>query len=417
MKIFRDRGTNDDTTNRDTDPQFVPGTITARFGRQTLRIEPETGERTAPAGGGRGAMHDASASFGELHVVVQNGRQFQDHHPDVPVLNDRGRFLLVRLEPERAGELARDNLTCFGVIPLVPGDVVFDEPAPPAAPAPIPFVEQLVNRATLAGIESTVRELTSFPTRNSTTSGFTKASSLARTRLQELGYEVSYQSITVNGRVNGRKSRNVIAEKRGLGTTPRGVLIATAHLDSINLQGGPAATAPGADDNASGSAGVIEIARAFATHRGVHDLRLILFGGEEQGLFGSTQYVASLPAPERARIRGVINMDMIANVSAAKHTVLLEGAPLSQTLIDKLASSAATYTQLTVETALKPFNSDHVPFIDAQIPAVLSIEGADATNGSVHTANDTLDRLELALALEIVRMNIGYLAAEIGAAP
>jgi hypothetical protein len=412
MKIFTETMTNDEA-GRAAAPPPLPGTITARFGRETVRIAPEPEEREAPSRGAPVAMADASASLGELHVVVQNGRQFQDHHPDVPVLHDRGRFLLVRLDRERARELARDNVTCFGVMPLAPGAVVFDVPAPAVARAAVPFVQQLVDRATVAGIEVTIRELTAFPSRNSTTSGFTKASALVRKRLKDLGYQVRLASITVNG----KKSRNVIAEKPGLGAEPRGVLIATAHLDSINLQGGSAAAAPGADDNASGSAGVIEIGRAFATHRGVHDLRLILFGGEEQGLFGSTQYVAGLSAPERARIRGVINMDMIANVSAVRHTVLLEGAPLSQSIIDKLSASAATYTQLAVETSLNPFNSDHVPFIDAQIPAVLSIEGADDTNGSVHSANDTVDKLELALAHEIVRMNIGYLAEEIGAAP
>jgi Zn-dependent M28 family amino/carboxypeptidase len=185
----------------------------------------------------------------------------------------------------------------------------------------------------------------------------------------------------------------------------------------VNLKGGPAASAPGADDNGSGSAGVLEIALAFAKHRGVHDLRLILFGGEEQGLFGSNQYVASLKPAERARIRSVVNMDMISNLNSEAKTVLLEGAPLSQRIIDGLAAAAATYTGLTVETSLNPFASDHVPFINAKVPAVLTIEGADSANGDIHSANDTMDKLEFGLALEIVRMNIGFLASEVGFTP
>jgi Zn-dependent M28 family amino/carboxypeptidase len=52
-----------------------------------------------------------------------------------------------------------------------------------------------------------------------------------------------------------------------------------AHLDSINISGGPTAPAPGADDDGSGSAGVLSIAQAFKNHAALHDLRLILFGG------------------------------------------------------------------------------------------------------------------------------------------
>ena len=68
----------------------------------------------------------------------------------------------------------------------------------------------------------------------------------------------------------------------------------SAHLDSINLKGNATSPAPGADDDGSGSAGVLEIARALKDFKSRHDLRLVLFGGEEQGLFGSKHYVAAL---------------------------------------------------------------------------------------------------------------------------
>ena len=58
---------------------------------------------------------------------MQHGRTFQQHHPDVPVLHDRGRFLLVQLDPDRARTLATEEETCFGVMPLADGQVVFEE--------------------------------------------------------------------------------------------------------------------------------------------------------------------------------------------------------------------------------------------------------------------------------------------------
>ncbi|MGH3241140.1 MAG: M28 family metallopeptidase, partial [Spirillospora sp.] len=171
-----------------------------------------------------------------------------------------------------------------------------------------------------------------------------------------------------------------------------------------------AAPAPGADDNGSGAAGLLEIARVLAEVRTRHDLRLILFGGEEEGLFGSIRYVTSLDPGERLNIAAVVNMDMIASLNTPEPTVLLEGAEISQGLIDELATAAATYTPLKVQTSLRPFNSDHVPFIDASIPAVLTIEGADSANQNVHTAGDTLDTVDQELARGIVRMNVATAA-------
>jgi Zn-dependent M28 family amino/carboxypeptidase len=64
-----------------------------------------------------------------------------------------------------------------------------------------------------------------------------------------------------------------------------------------------------------------------------------------------------------------------------------------------------------VQTSLHPFNSDHVPFIDTSIPAVLTIEGTDDANHNIHTADDTLDHIDYDLALQIVRMNVATTAS------
>src|SRR5262245_44390703 len=58
--------------------------------------------------------HDARVSEERLHIVVQNGRLFQQEQPKVPVLLDRGRFLLVDLDPEQARKLGKKSITCYG---------------------------------------------------------------------------------------------------------------------------------------------------------------------------------------------------------------------------------------------------------------------------------------------------------------
>jgi Zn-dependent M28 family amino/carboxypeptidase len=94
--------------------------------------------------------------------------------------------------------------------------------------------------------------------------------------------------------------------------------------------------------------------------------------------------------------------------------VLLEGAAVAQDVLDGLARAAATYTALQVWTSLNPFNSDHVPFLDAGIPAVLTIEADDETNPRPHTAADTVDTIDADLALAILRMNLAYLLDALG---
>ncbi len=394
-------------------PPLAPGTSWVRFGQQTLLYTEGNQEGTATVSAGRGARvpsRQEDMSKEQLHVVVQNGRLFQQHHPDVPVIHDRGRFLLVKLDPHRARELEHRHETCYGLMPLADEHVVFDVREPAAARAPATFIQTLINKAQRETFETSLKKLISFSTRHSTSVEYAKAAAAARKELQAMNYKTRLQKIDVNGGA----SRNVIADKIGSGIGARAVVIVTAHLDSINLEGGPLAAAPGADDNASGSAGLLEIARAFENHRSVHDLRLILFGGEEQGLFGSKHYIASLSATERARIRAVVNMDMIGALNSRSRSVLLEGAPMSQVMINKLSQAATDYAALTVETSLNPFASDHVPFINAGIPAVLTIEGSDNANGDIHSARDTVEKINYDLALEILRMNVGFIASEIG---
>lgn len=342
-----------------------------------------------------------------LHLVVQIGSRFQQDYPEIPVIVNKGRYLIVNVDPNTAKEIVSRSETCYMIRTLEGSEVIFDVVPPRATrSAPEAWVKNLADQVSQTRIANRLGHLVSFRTRNSTSDEFRRAAEWTAEELAGMGYSVQHQQISVNG----SNSWNVIAEKIGAETGPRNVVLVVGHLDSINISGGPAADAPGADDNGSGSTGVLEIAEILKNHNGRHDLRFILFGGEEQGLFGSKHYVESLSAAERSRIRSVINMDMIATVNTNANTVLLEGAPLSQSLIDGLADAAATYTALTVQTSLDPFNSDHVPFIKAGIPAVLSIEGADSANHNVHTINDKLDHINFPLMIDILKMNVAFTA-------
>jgi Peptidase family M28 len=360
--------------------------------------------------------HPVGSKEQALYVVVQEGRSFQRAYPDVAVLYDKGRHLVVSLDRRRAGKITQHDAH-FAIRPVTKNEAIVDVVRRPSTPPSIePRIKKLVDAVSRTNFAATLSELASYPTRHSLSGHFQDAAKRTRDRLQLMGYEVRLQDVALPG----GKSLNIVADKKGSADGKRSLTLVTAHLDSVNhpadpSQEDPTAPAPGADDNGSGSAGVIEIARLFRDRPITQDLRLILFGGEEQGLCGSREYLKQLPAAERARIKAVVNMDMIAVLNTTSPTVLLEGGdPFSKDLVAGLASAAHAYTRLEVNTAWDPHDSDHEPFISAGLPAVLTIEGGDEANANIHNAKDTLDRINYDLGLEIVRMNTAFVADRTG---
>ncbi len=382
-----------------------------QFGRETLLIANESdlndlNNRAARTGISL-ERNSLNTQKENLYVVVQKGRLFQQEHPEVPILIDKGRFLLVELNADLVESYQKGDEPCYGIKPLEENMVVFQEPLTTTTTrTPQIQIQNLVDRVSCSTLEANLTQLVSWSNRYSTNSFYLEAANWAREQLATMGYETRLETITVGLST----SQNVVADKPGNHLEEKDIILVIAHLDSINLRDTPNGIAPGADDNGSGSAGLLELARVLQTYQNKHDLRLILVGGEEQGLFGSRQYLANLNSGEKDRIKAVLNMDMIGTINTPTPTVLLEGAPLSQPIIDALMEAAEIYTELTVQTSLNPFASDHVPFIEMGIPAVLTIEGADSANSNIHTANDTIDKIDYELMVEVLRMNVAVIA-------
>jgi PKD repeat protein len=154
-----------------------------------------------------------------------------------------------------------------------------------------------VNAVTIGGSSYTIA------TRN-TTSGtpISKATQYVYEFLKKL---TNMTSVTYHNWTSGSYSgRNVVAEKRG-DTNPNEIVLVVAHMDDMPT----GSTAPGADDNASGSAAVMAMAEMInkVPHR--RTVRFVLFTGEEQGLLGSAAYANSVAGQN---IVAVFNMDMIS---------------------------------------------------------------------------------------------------------
>ncbi|WP_207842331.1 M28 family metallopeptidase [Williamsia soli] len=275
-----------------------------------------------------------------------------------------------------------------------------------------PELATLVATLSPAHYERYLTTIAAPTTRHSLSPEFAAVMTFAATELDRLGYSVIRRPIAVGA---GR-SENLLAHRTGTGAAPRGLVAVTAHLDSVN-QEGRSLPAPGADDNASGSAGVLELGRVLAGRTWSNDVVLILFGGEEQGLLGSIDHVGGLDTETRARLSAIINMDMIGRKNTTQPGVMIEGGTASKALMSELVAAAGTWTALQVTTSLNPFASDHVPFIDAGLPAVLTIEADDRANTDVHTAGDVLDTVDPSVALEILTMNLAVLARHLEGRP
>lgn len=341
-------------------------------------------------------------------LVLQVGNSCLDEYPDTRVLINKGRCLAVDLKPAEVRRLHRHADAFFGVCQLPDDRAGIEATSSTGRQADrsrLPWVSAVWQ----VELQRTLTALTGFRTRHSLTAEFHSAADWCRAMLQPYGYAVTQVSVPVNV----SSSANLIADRIGQGVQ-RKLLLVTAHLDSVNVAGGIDAAAPAADDNVSGVAGALEIARILGPIAASHDLRVIQFGGEEQGLRGSQHFVSTLSAAERARVDAVVNMDMIATMNTANPTLMLEGAAVSQGLIDELANAARDDTTLQVQTSLNPFASDHVPFINAAMLAVLTIEGAGSANHNIHLAGDTLDRVHLGLADTIVRANLAVIARRLG---
>ncbi|GLI02644.1 hydrolase [Phytohabitans aurantiacus] len=142
--------------------------------------------------------------------------------------------------------------------------------------------------------------------RRSTTAGYTASVTYVFDKLAAAGYSVVRQNCT-SGCTSGA-GPNVIADWPG--GDPNQVYILGAHLDSVTA-------GPGINDNASGSATVLEIALTLAAQKPslLAHVRFAFWTDEEQGLNGSEFYANSLPAAERARIKGYFNFDMVGSIN------------------------------------------------------------------------------------------------------
>ncbi len=226
-----------------------------------------------------------------------------------------------------------------------------------------------------------------------------------------------FQSVPIDKGPDGQPTQgvNVIGVIPGVNAAWSGqVALVTAHYDHLG-RGWPeahrehaGALHPGADDNASGVAVLLELARVFASgDRPQRTLVFIAFTGEEAGLLGARHYVAHpLPLP-LDKVMGVINLDTVGRASSGKISILGAGTATEWPHIFRGAGFVTGIDSTSVPGNYEA--SDQRVFIERGIPAVQIFTGP---HGNYHRPGDTGDKVEgagLVKVATLVREAVAYL--------
>lgn len=204
--------------------------------------------------------------------------------------------------------------------------------------------------------------------------------------------------------------KNIIVEKRGT-TSPDRILILGAHYDTVP-------NSPGADDNASAIAILLEVARAMQTVPLPITIKWIAFALEEVGYIGSTLYA------ERAKrngehLLGMISLEMVGFTGPKQDYppylnpkyypnvgdfIAIIGNERSKELLEKVQGGLKTHIpQLPAEYLIVPKNgegmdevrlSDHSPFWDCGFPALMVTDTAFLRNPNYHLPSDIMETLD-----------------------
>mmetsp|Transcript_124074 Transcript_124074/g.333185 ORF Transcript_124074/g.333185 Transcript_124074/m.333185 type:complete len:466 (-) Transcript_124074:206-1603(-) len=256
------------------------------------------------------------------------------------------------------------------------------------------------------------------------------AQAFVKKEFESMGLKSCLQRFTYQGTTH---MANVVAVIPGTG---EGTLTVGAHYDSRPFKG----AAPGAEDNGSGLAAMLSVARAFAK-QGLKPKRTVYFvgfAGEEPGLVGSYFFAQTLkegkPLPQECgapaggsfvqgssfmqdfRARGASDHDAIALDEVGwvtskydRQTVNLESYDWTTSIMDHMACASRRHNgdALEVVHSSHPFGSDHMSFLEQGMKAVLVINGDDEAYPNYHMSSDTIDNVNTEYAAKISKMVMG----------
>lgn len=271
-------------------------------------------------------------------------------------------------------------------------------------------IQEIVNQVSEAEYTAFIQRMQDFATRYSYTDSCRAAELWAIDTFASFGLETELFPF------NGGAWNNAIGRKIGK-VYPDSIYMIIGHLDATSEN--PYNSAPGAEDNASGSACVLEAARVLSQYDFNCTIEFVLVTGEEQGLVGSEAY-ATYCFVENRGIGGVLNFDMISYAGSYGWDTNIysdQNFPAEVALADLLGELTDLYSDaysIRVNTIGPVSGSDHYYFSFYGFPAPFSIDaqlwGAPDWYPWYHTVNDVITNLDLDFGTEVVKGGVAAMA-------
>ncbi len=298
------------------------------------------------------------------------------------------------------------------------------EPRPPA-PAPRPALPE--DEVSQERLLATLRML---PTKRSPwgdeahEAGLRETEAILLRELRALGLEVTLDPVDFIGR-RGRERRepatpyhNLVVEFPGSAEHADEVLILGAHFDAVP-------NSPGADDNGTGTAALLEAARVFRGRPLRRTVRLVFFNLEEVGLVGSRAYAQRIrPDLEAGRFKvvGMVSMDMLGYFTDAPDSqkspippsrlfkpptvgdFIAAGGVMAHRTFSRAFEQAMNQAEPRAKTVFVDFlpiappdllRSDHAPFLALGLPAIILSDTANFRSPHYHKPTDTIETLDM----------------------
>lgn len=229
------------------------------------------------------------------------------------------------------------------------------------------------------------------------------------TKFTDLGLTTSRVAL------HNHRGFNVLAFKQGT-ITPDNWYVVGAHLDSRNQNWNDTQPSPGAEDNASGCSGVLEIANVLSQYETESSIFFMCFIAEENGLYGSGDVVSQFTADGNIdKVKTMFNLDMIS-YRLGNRNIAIAGTNtnLYQGLANNVAANGNLYTDIDWQINLGMCCTDFLRFSNAGIPAVTSNQPDIGTYFGYHSVDDLSENLDPVLASGIIKANIATLADLVG---
>ncbi len=279
-------------------------------------------------------------------------------------------------------------------------------------------------------VHKSIENLTSFHNRHSKSQYIDSVASWLNSELINIGYDP--QDIDFHAySESGYNLKNVICYKKATTTTAAAeatnkIILLCAHYDTIlNRDPNDAISRqPGANDNASGVASLLEISRIILGIDLKHTIQFVFFSGEEQGLWGSKHYSQYLK-DSGIDLHVVVNMDMCSepgylstlttaniDIDDGQTGIISSNNDASQNFGLVMKNLAETYTNLSIE--FDPIDaSDYMPFEARGYVCIGAYDGAaKSSNPHYHSDTDIITNLDMSFLTSVTKMTLAFVVNE-----